>query len=392
MKTTGEGARMKLESVEINDFRGIRHLQLDFQDELGLIRDRTVLVGPNASGKTSILDAITLGLLPVTELGFPRPGLILSPASIVRRGAVQTQVRCTVRFDDNELEAIHEVYEKVGWPHGRTVPQARTVKVEWRYPDLKGQYRSGWSHFEPARAYTLFKARVTAARSLHVPGVTPRSFERLGGLFFFDQQRTGLGKRLRPSDLALIRPGYEAGLAPSAPGEGNGRDVAGEPAPDYTRDPRTILISLAARAQAPQDPETTDRQDYERLCELYARMCQPHRIVGLYNTEHGLDLEFAGDQGVYRYDGLSSGQEMILMMLLQFATRHIHRSIVLIDELELHQHPLWQDRLYNALDELGNDNQFILTTHSTHLRDGMQNALVHHTGRLGERLPVSGKD
>src|SRR5260370_37780165 len=121
---------MKLESLDVNDFRGIRQLRLDFQDDVGLIRDRTVLVGPNASGKTSILDAVALCLLPVTELGLPRPGLILSPASIVRRGAVQAKVRCTVRFDDTELNAVHELYERVGWPHGRNVPRAQVVQVE----------------------------------------------------------------------------------------------------------------------------------------------------------------------------------------------------------------------------------------------------------------------
>jgi predicted ATP-dependent endonuclease of OLD family len=108
----------------------------------------------------------------------------------------------------------------------------------------------------------------------------------------------------------------------------------------------------------------------------------------LYNTDYGLDMEFEGDQGNYRFDGLSSGQEMILLMLLQFATRRIHRSIVLIDELELHLHPLWQERLYHALDQLGTDNQFLLTTHSTHLRDLIRNDLVHCMGDLGERAAI----
>ena len=69
-------------------------------------------------------------------------------------------------------------------------------------------------------------------------------------------------------------------------------------------------------------------------------------------------------------------------MLLQFATRRIHRSIVLIDELELHLHPLWQDRLYSSLSHLGDDNQYIFTTHSTHLRDTLREQFYHSTGEI----------
>ena len=55
---------MKLESLSIRDFRGIESLDLSFKDELGLIRDIVPIVGPNTSGKTSILDAIALSLMP----------------------------------------------------------------------------------------------------------------------------------------------------------------------------------------------------------------------------------------------------------------------------------------------------------------------------------------
>jgi predicted ATP-dependent endonuclease of OLD family len=56
---------MKLVSLSIRDFRGIERLNLSFQDELGLIRDCVPIVGPNTSGKTTILDAIALGVTAV---------------------------------------------------------------------------------------------------------------------------------------------------------------------------------------------------------------------------------------------------------------------------------------------------------------------------------------
>ncbi|MFZ4816897.1 MAG: AAA family ATPase, partial [Phototrophicaceae bacterium] len=43
---------MKLKKLTIENFRGIEHFEHDFTDELGRVRDLTVIVGPNGSGKT----------------------------------------------------------------------------------------------------------------------------------------------------------------------------------------------------------------------------------------------------------------------------------------------------------------------------------------------------
>ena len=72
-----------------------------------------------------------------------------------------------------------------------------------------------------------------------------------------------------------------------------------------TSDPRLILTSLAMRAQVAQNPKATVREDFVWLKQLYERGCHPHTIGELYNTEHGLDLEFRSDRGRYDYDGLS---------------------------------------------------------------------------------------
>src|SRR5205085_4634011 len=100
---------MKLESVEVRDFRGIKKLSLSFKDDLDLIRDRIPIVGPNTSGKTTILDAISLCLMPVTEVYQLREGLRLTPPSLVRRGAIHASVTCTVWFSDDEIAATNEV-------------------------------------------------------------------------------------------------------------------------------------------------------------------------------------------------------------------------------------------------------------------------------------------
>lgn len=368
---------MKLEKIEIENFRGIEHMVLDLQDELGRAQTRVPIVGPNTSGKTSVLDAIALCLGPVTQILPMRPDLTLTPSSLVRRGAVRARVKCTVRFSAAEIETTREILTLAGHPDAGKVPDENTITVQWDYPDPKGKHRLGVNRYEPFGAYTLFKGRFVATKSFHVPGVSARSLRQLGGVFMFDQKRTGLAQRMTAEMRALAG---RTDVMAEGPEERNGGD--------YTSDPRLILLHLASRAQAPQDPEATEKEDFERLRELYARVCKPHRIKGLYNTETGLDLELEGPQGVYLFDGLSSGQLMILLLLMRFVRNRIHNSIVLIDELELHLHPLWQTRLYQSLDVLGLDNQVFFTTHSTHIRDMLGGDFFHCTGELGDRALV----
>lgn len=366
---------MKLEKLVIKNFRGIESLEMDLKDDLGRIETRIPIVGPNTSGKTSILDAITLCLMPVTEVTRLRPDLQLSPTSLVRRGNVRAAVTCTVWFSDEEIQATRTLLERTGHPDGKKLPTTNQVTVRWTFPDARGEHRHGRHEFFPKGAQALFKGRVTTARNLHVPGVSPRQLQRLGGVFLFDQKRTGLAARITPELRALAASGGDA--------LDGGRVDPGDR--DFTSDPRLILLQLASRAQAPQDPEATEGEDFERLRELYAQVCKPHRIRGLYNTESGLDMEFEGAKGgIYLFNGLSSGQLMILLLLLQFARQRIHSSIVLIDELELHLHPLWQTRLYQCLPTLGLDNQYFFTTHSTHLRELIRGAYFHTTGELGD--------
>lgn len=363
---------MKLEKIEIESFRGIEHMRLDLRDELGRIQTQVPIVGPNTSGKTSILDAITLCLGPVTELRAQRSDLALSPSSLVRRGSARARVQCTVWFSDEEIAATRDVFERAGHPAKKKVPSVNRVTVTWEYPDPEGRHPLGVNVYEPSDAYLLFKGRVVAARFLHVEGIGARSLRQLGGVFMFDQKRTGLAQRMT-AEMRALAAGAEAEEAPED------RSAA-----DYTSDPRLILLQLASRAEARQDPEATEREDFERLRTLYAQVCKPHRIGSLVNTGSGLDLELEGPQGAYRFDGISSGQLMILLLLLRFARSRIHASVVLIDEIELHLHPLWQTRLYQSLGTLGLDNQVFFTTHSTHVRDLVGGDFFHCTGEIGD--------
>jgi predicted ATPase len=149
----------------------------------------------------------------------------------------------------------------------------------------------------------------------------------------------------------------------------------------YSDDPEMLLNNLAFKYSVPTVGPPRD-DPYERLKAQYATVCAPHRIHGLEHDDVGTHVVFSDGASQYPYEGLSSGEQMVLLFLIGFATERLHRSVILIDELELHQHPLWQRQLYNLLPAMGHDNQFIITTHSDYLRDVVPHADTKVLGDL----------
>ena len=70
---------------------------------------------------------------------------------------------------------------------------------------------------------------------------------------------------------------------------------------------------------------------------------------------------------VFDISEMSSGEQAVFPLIYEFIRLDIAKSIVLIDELELHLHPPQQQALLAALPKLGPDCQFIITTHSSYL-------------------------
>ncbi len=72
---------------------------------------------------------------------------------------------------------------------------------------------------------------------------------------------------------------------------------------------------------------------------------------------------------VYEISEMSGGERAVFPILFDFVNWSLHKSIILIDEIELHLHPPMQQAFLNALHKLGNDNQFIITSHSDYIAD-----------------------
>lgn len=361
---------MKRAKVQIENFRHLgtsaRPFEIDFTDPLGRVRELTLLVGPNPCGKTTVLDAVAAALGPTLQMPTLRPHFQRSPRTVVRRGALHARVTCWLRFTAEEIVATRELFRLAELPE--EVPDASEVELTWDYPDPAGQSDFGFSTCHPKMGWTLLKGRLQVARLLATGRVGWDWFRRVGGGFTFDQQRTGYGKTISRQVWNIIH-----GTAHAAAEEEQRR----------TTDPRTILLDLAVRSLV---PGRDDRQEneFQLIQQRYAQVCAPHKIVGPIRDDErgGLDLRFSDGHNEYGYDGVSSGEQLVLLVLIRMVAEHMHRSIVLIDELELNQHPIWQRRLLHLVPRIGEGNQIIATTHSDYLRDAVPRDAVVDLGSL----------
>ncbi|MEK6323090.1 MAG: AAA family ATPase [Acidobacteriota bacterium] len=362
---------MKIARAIIENFRHIRRLELDFTDSLGRVRDTTLLIGPNASGKTTLLDALAVSVGIGTELSYGRPGFVLSPRTIVRKGSLYTKVTCWVRFSHEEIATTSELFTIANEGDQNPVPQAKEVELTWTYPDPHNRSIYGYTECKPYRAWTLFKGRVKVARLLSTRRIGWEWFQRVGGVFTFDQQRAGMEKTI-PREIWEIIQGQSVGI-----------DTSGSER--RTTDPKTILLNLAVQSLLPPGSGSQQLDQFKLIQERYAQVCSPHSLVGAVRDESGTpDLVFNDGTYDYRYDGLSSGEQMLLLFLIRMVSEHIHQSVVLVDEIELHQHPIWQRKLLSLLPKMGEGNQIIATTHSPYLRDVTPPEAVIELGEILE--------
>jgi predicted ATPase len=349
---------MKLSHVHIENFKGIKHLDMPLAPEQGSAPRRlTCLIGDNGSGKTTVLQAIALTISLATRRTrdpseFRWHGFL--PQRVGSQG--RTFVELTVDLDQEEIGLTRELFrdwldaQPSDWKQThRVVEPADHRQVRLVYQDGRVSSPQGLAAVCQflGRFYIKQLARTTPAKR--------ELFSQLGDVFWFDQYRnlgTVLAEGISDStDPVKERESWSAGV---------------EQLREYLVGWWVYYISNPKNG-----PRTTYIKDLERR---FAELFPGTRFHGTMLRE-----EFTGpstkdfyfllerDDRLYDLAEMASGEQAVFSLLYYFVLLNITRSIVLIDELELHLHPPAQQALYAALPKLGPDCQFFITTHSEFL-------------------------
>ena len=116
----------------------------------------------------------------------------------------------------------------------------------------------------------------------------------------------------------------------------------------------------------------------------------PPRFVVSHKSEQGQVEKLSLDQ-------LSGGYRIVLALAADLARRMVQgnphlddplesEAVVLIDELELHLHPAWQQRILGDLRRTFPNAQFIVSTHSPQVLTTVEPQCIVELAREGDRI------
>jgi predicted ATPase len=342
---------MQITRLLIENFKGIDRREISFLEE-GTNRPRplTVLLGDNGSGKTTVLQAIAL-VLSLATGKTKKPPLLSWPGFMAERVSSRgpTRVELDVRIEQDELQATQELFSN--WPNEErlTVPAVIRLSPPLLPHDIEVRltYENGFvkAHRTSSPSGAVPDEFLLRGRSLirDMAQVQPQwgAFsQRVGDVFWFDQNRnlTSVGNH-EQHGLERLRESLVGWWGVHTSQRRNGT-------PDYL----------------------------ERLQKRFAEIFPGTTFEGLAprsldRAPSAADFYFLlkREGRVYDLAEMSSGEQAVFPLLYEFVWQNIARSVVLIDELELHLHPPQQQALLSALRHIGPDCQFIVTSHSPYL-------------------------
>jgi predicted ATP-binding protein involved in virulence len=329
-----------IDNLELTNFRGFDQLEIDFHPSL------TVLVGVNGVGKTAVLDAVAIMLGSIVrEFGGDTHGFARSD---VREEASD------LRSEDG-IASMDAVYPVSALAEGTLAG----TELWWRRTRQRAGGNTTWADRNGAVG-DVARSAWKSAQS------TDESTPPLPVLALYGTERlTGVRKAVRSITRARAS-AYDAALTGKS---------------DLTR--------LSAYLRALTLAEfTAERRGHDAV----AATEQINAITVATDTVlegtgwHGLEwspvveeLTLAHPlQGILPLSSLSSGIRIAVGLVVDLASRlaranpHLGATallaqapgIVLVDEIDLHLHPTWQQRIVPQLRSVFPRVQFIVTTHS----------------------------
>ena len=319
---------MKLKSVEIENYRAIEKLELPLDPSL------TVLHGDNGYGKTSVLSAIAVGLGHEGMLGPFLDVFIDFCEEDWRKGTENPRVSLT-SMDGNvfERQGTRSVSER------KKAEEEMSAHRENLEKALVENSRAESKDMPIGVLYGTDRAVSGVPESVMSPHHLPRRTPRLDALKGTLSARTdfeGLFDWFYFKNYEELREQQER------------RDF------DYPlKDLSAVRQTISSMLPEVFDPRTE---------------VNPPRFVVSWKSEQGQVEKLSLDQ-------LSGGYRIVLALAADLARRMVQgnphlddplesEAVVLIDELELHLHPAWQQRILGDLRRTFPNAQFIVSTHS----------------------------
>ena len=336
---------MIIKKLKIRNFRNLESFDINFDDKL------TVLVANNSSGKTSILDAISI-ILGSYIGAFPTEknnGFRFTDATIKERGdepKYPISVSSVIMLD-SEIRVFRELSNK----------GSRTTTVDSK--DLQQYAKKNYE-------------KLYNKENVDLPII---AYYGTGRLY----KETKLSKEKYEKEKSSRSYGYHNCLNPNSSFK--------EFMEWFVEQSQIEINTLLKNLQKNQNLNITELPTSRLLSNIKNSINSVFLHLNWKNIHfNGVDLVIENSDGIeLSINSLSDGVKNILTLVADIAYRcsklnpHLENSsketkgIVLIDEVEMHLHPSWQQRVMIDLLNIFDNIQFIVTTHSPQVLSSVKN-------------------
>lgn len=378
---------MHLKAVHIRNFRALEEIDIEFD------RHVNVVVGPNAIGKTTVLEAIRLAkalLAPRTRnessqalfsLGFAAPynPQRLIPEAIARDLTRPVAVRCAYDLEPEEMKIIEEGMAQIA-----TDFVLKGTGQNFENPAMSADFLSS-NHGKGLLTRTEAEVRKVLDQirtnnracllDLTIDTTSGRinNGDPVGATFF-----AFLESRHRPSQTIFTYfPADRAMPAGEQPVQLGGADAAqqieahvSQPQLKYTRLKNTIFNAIVT-SQSERDELKSE------FARIFGGILKGRSLVNVGVNQYGLlsiQVQDSESGRTFDLDGMSSGEKGLILTFLLIGRSVVNGGIVLLDEPELHLNPLvCKDLLSFLVDEYVKRKslQVIVCSHSPEVLAGV---------------------
>ncbi|MEZ6016513.1 MAG: AAA family ATPase [Planctomycetota bacterium] len=331
---------MHIQRLSLSNFRRFAELELELEVDL------TVLVARNGCGKTSVLDGIAVALGPFvgafdrgTSVGFLRTDARLRRTEAQPEGVPQYPVSVAATFGSPDLD----VQRELGGPKARTTVRGATSLV-----DLGRTLQEGVRAGDPGEPDKPVELPVVA-------------YYGAGRLWRVHRDMTR--REVLSADRTI---GYEDALSSAS---------------NFAQFQRWLELATLAQLQEGERGVLGAVSYTDRLQAVRDAVGVALETEGWRDLHYSFALEVPAmvhrDLGTLPVSQLSDGARAMVSLVADLAFRCVRLNghlgalapretagIVLIDEVDLHLHPAWQQTVVGALQRAFPRVQFVLTTHS----------------------------
>ncbi|HDR4858359.1 AAA family ATPase [Bacillus thuringiensis] len=350
---------MKIKEIELKNFHGFKHRHIAFNENF------TVLIGDNGTGKTAILDGLTIalgayfsGFKGVKSRYFRKDEILTRHFMFGKKLDIQGQYPVKV-FTKGIIES-----EEVCWS---------------REINDKGGTTTSKNAKSIMKYATKYQAEVRHGVSIVLPIISYYSTQRL-----WVQKNDK--KNDRPTKLKYDRlEGYENTLDPMSDIKKIFKWIEEMRYIELQEQEPIDILSAVNNAIA----ECVEDCDFVRYDVKHHKL-----MVFKKNGEDPIPFELLSD-GYRSVVGLVADLASRMAMLNPFLGDDVCKltpGVVLIDEIDLHLHPKWQRKIVKDLKRAFPKVQFIVTTHSPFIVQSLEPGELRKLNKIDDDESVPSEE